>query len=168
MIVKTPRPPQTSYNMTIVSTSHGGGGLPDLGVFHDEKVYTVYLDMRANQDDPAPSWTLQYAVLPSKTSETADASLVQGTPTPPYAMLKQIPEFTPELVRKYARRLIIASAILDEAGKLEKLSIIQSPTTEFTAPLLDALQHWMFQPAQLDGHPVALKVLLGIRFRPVG
>jgi len=25
------------------------------------------------------------------------------------------------------------------------------------------LQHWMFEPAQIDGRPVALKILLGIR-----
>ena len=54
---------QISYNMNIVSTASSGGGLPELGVFQNEKVYTVYLDMRANDEDPTPSWTLQYAVL---------------------------------------------------------------------------------------------------------
>ena len=49
--------------MTIVSTAASGGGLPDLGVFEREKVYTVYLDMKANDEDPAASWILQYAVL---------------------------------------------------------------------------------------------------------
>jgi hypothetical protein len=32
-----------------------------------------------------------------------------------------------------------------------------------TEPLVDALKHWIFEPAQIDGQPVALKVLLGIR-----
>lgn len=31
-------------------------------------------------------------------------------------------------------------------------------------PLLAALSHWLFQPAQIDGQPVSLKILLGIRF----
>lgn len=169
MLVKTLRPPQTSYEMTVVSTGRAGGGLPDLGVFHNEQVYTVYLDMRINQDDPTPSWTLQYALLPQVPSDPVDHKVSQSAPTPPYAMLKQVPDYAPELVRKYARRLIIASAVLDESGKLDKLAIVQSPSNEFSAPLLEALQHWMFQPAQLDGHPVALKILLGIRFavRPI-
>ena len=57
----TPRN-QTSYEMTGTPAS-SGGGLSDFGVFQNQKVYTVYLDMRATDDDAAPSWTLQYAVL---------------------------------------------------------------------------------------------------------
>ena len=35
-------PVQTAYGMTITSTADSGGGLPDLGVFAHEKVYTVF------------------------------------------------------------------------------------------------------------------------------
>lgn len=158
------RPPrQTSYNMTIVSTGSSGGGLPDLGVFRDEKVYTVYLDMRANDEDPSPSWTLQYSVLQPAAGESGEPRRIVGTPTPPYAMLKEVPQFAPELVRKSGRRLIVASAILDTNGKLQDVSIKQSPESQVIEPLVEALKHWMFQPAQIDGQPVPLKILLGIR-----
>src|SRR5438105_8144103 len=94
MLSKTEPGHQTSYDMTIVSTGSSGGGLPDLGVFQNEKVYTVYLDMRANDEDTAPSWTLQYAVLqPAAGDPAGSAGRIQGTPTPPYAMLKEVPEF---------------------------------------------------------------------------
>jgi hypothetical protein len=155
---------QTSYNMTIVSTSNSGGGLPDLGVFHNEKVYTVYLDMRSTDQDPAPSWTLQYAVLQPVPHHPGDpVRRIQGTPTPPYAMLKEVPEFAPELLKGNGRQVIIASAILDTSGKLEQVSVKQSPQDGLIAPLVEALQHWIFEPAQIDGQPVALKILLGIR-----
>ena len=39
--------------MTITSTASSGGGLPDVGVFRNEKVYTVYLDMQAGDGDRA-------------------------------------------------------------------------------------------------------------------
>jgi hypothetical protein len=32
-----------------------------------------------------------------------------------------------------------------------------------TATLTEALKNWAFQPAQIEGKPVALKVLLGVR-----
>jgi hypothetical protein len=39
----------------------------------------------------------------------------------------------------------------------------QSPESELVGPLVAALKNWMFEPAQIDGKPVALKILLGIR-----
>ena len=49
--------------MTISSLAESGGGLADVGAFAREKVYTVYLDMRGNNVEHGPSWTLQYARL---------------------------------------------------------------------------------------------------------
>src|SRR5581483_4400719 len=53
--------PRNAYGMTIVSTASSGGGLADFGVFSDEKVYTVFMDMRETGAEHAPAWTLQYA-----------------------------------------------------------------------------------------------------------
>jgi len=47
-------PPQTAYGMTISSTADSGGGLPDVGAFAHEKVYTVYLDMRETPPSTLP------------------------------------------------------------------------------------------------------------------
>jgi len=32
--------------------------------------------------------------------------------------------------------------------------------------LIEALSHWTFQPAQIDGKPVSLKIVLGVRLAP--
>ena len=69
-------PPQTAYGMTISSTADSGGGLPELGVFAHEKVYTVFLDMRSTSGDYNPSWTLQYARLRSAAEK--DPALIVG------------------------------------------------------------------------------------------
>jgi len=161
-VVRSPR----NYNMTIIATAGSGGGLPDLGVFANEKVYTVFLDMRANDEDPTPPWTLQYSVLASNADSADGATRSHEAPTPPYALLKEIPKFSPELVGRYARRLIIASAVMNAAGKLEQIVVRQSPDGEFSRPIVEALGDWMFQPAQVEGKSVALKVLLGIRISP--
>src|ERR1019366_8259036 len=158
---------QVPYGMTITSTASSGGGLPDFGVFQNEKVYTVYLDMRANDEDPTPSWTLQYAVLQPPAGAAASGGTsdrIRGTPTPPYAMLKEIPELTAQLASKCAHQLIVASAIMDVTGKLEQVSVKRTPDSQLIAPLIEALNNWTFEPAQIDGKPVALKILLGIRF----
>jgi len=51
-------------------------------------------------------------------------------------------------------------------GKLQKLSVRESPDVGFNRPILAALIHWSFRPAQLNGQPVALKILLGISILP--
>ena len=151
---------QTSYAMTITSTASSGGGLPDFGVFHNQKVYTVYLDMRASDDDSAPSWTLQYAVL-----QPSDPNAIQigGVPTPPYAILKQLPELTAELAAACARKLIVIAGVLNTDGRLEHLSVKKTPDPRVNTLLTEALQNWTFQASQIEGNTVPLKIMLGIR-----
>jgi hypothetical protein len=160
---------QTSYNTRIESTASSGGGLPDLGIFENEKVYTVFLDMKASDEDPSPSWILQYAVLQPQTNASVTQtppSRIAGTPTPPYATLKEVPGIRPDLLRRNSHTLIVALAVMNTAGKLEQISIKQTPDSDLIAPLVSALGSWMFEPAQINGKPVALKVMLGIRLSP--
>src|SRR5438093_5131388 len=157
-------PAQTAYGMTVVSLASSGGGLPDVGVFEDEKVYTVYVDMRATPEDPAPSYTLQYALLQPPTG--ADSASLQAGLTPPYPVKKEIPEMNAELIRRYIRRLVIVYATMRTDGKLQKLSVRESPDVRFNRPILAALNQWRFRPAQLNAQPVALKVLVEIPILP--
>ena len=155
----TPRN-QTSYGMTITSTASSGGGLPDFGVFQNQKVYTVYLDMRVGDDDTAPSWTLQYAPLQPTSGQAGGAP---KQPTPPYATLKQVPELTPELAAACAHKMIVVAGVLTADGKLEQLSVKKTPDPQVNSVVTDALSNWTFQPSLIDGKPIALKVMMGIR-----
>jgi len=160
-------PPQMAYGMTISSTADSGGGLPDLGVFAHEKVYTVYLDMRGTTAEHSPSWTLQYARLRSAAEISAAASnqIKEGL-TPPFPLVKELPKLNSELIRTYLRNVIVVYAVMDVQGKLQSLSVRQSPDARFNPSILAALTHWTFQPAQLSGQPVPLKVLIGIPLLP--
>jgi hypothetical protein len=157
-------PPQTAYGMTISSTADSGGGLPDLGVFAHEKVYTVFLDMRSMSSDHNPSWTLQYARLRSAVENDAGSSS-EGI-TPPFPLAKELPRLNSELIRTYLRNVIVVFAVIDTEGKLQRLSVLQTPDGRFNPPILAALTRWRFQPAQRHGQPVALKVLIGIPLLP--
>src|SRR5438105_6725524 len=153
----TPAPPQTSYGMTISSLGNNGGGLADYGVFSDERVYTVYLDMRQTLEDPAPAWTLQYAPL----REPNDTAPIQGV-TPPFPSHKEMPKLSDELLQRYDGRQVVVYALINTEGRFEQLTVKESPTVELNAPILHALRRWTFRPAQFGGKPVALKTLLGI------
>src|SRR5438309_274709 len=153
----TPATPQTSYGMTISSLGNNGGGLADYGVFSDEKVYTVYLDMRQTLEDPAPAWTLLYAPLRGPD----DAGSIDGV-TPPFPSYKEMPKLSDELFQRYDGRQVVVYALINTEGRFEQLIVKESPTVELNAPILHALRRWTFRPAQVGGKPIALKALLGI------
>jgi hypothetical protein len=161
-------PPQTAYGMTITSTADSGGGLADVGVFAHEKVYTVYLDMRGPTADHAPSWTLQYARLRSAAEVAAGESANSSSEgmTPPFPLTKEMPKLNSELIRTYLHNVIVVFAVMDTQGGLQRLSVRQSPDARLDSPILAALAHWRFQPAQINGQPVPLKVLIGIPLLP--
>ena len=161
----TPAPPQHSYGLTIVSTANSGGGLPDFGVFHYEQTYTVYVDVRRTVEDPAPSWTLQYAVLRGAAPQAGAAKSPGASPqglVPPFPVTKELPQWPAELVQKYLHRLIVVYAIIDPEGKFVQMLVKQSPSPQLNEPLLEALSKWVFRPGELDGNPVVVKALLGI------
>jgi hypothetical protein len=146
--------PKASYGITIVSTATSGGGLPNLGVFSNEPVYTVYMDMVHPNGAPAPSWVLQYALTPPVVNPSG---LV-----PPFPIKKEQPAFPVELLRKYVRQFVIAYAIIDKEGKLQQVSIKQTPDPGLNPSALEALSRWTFRPAEVKGSPAPVKILLGI------
>jgi hypothetical protein len=156
---------QTSYGLNIVSTEGSGGGLPYFGVFSHEQIYTVYLDMRRTETDSAPSWTLEFAVLRG-TAAQADAAVnpsrSQEGLVLPFPAVKEQPALPAELVRRYLGRMVIVYAIINIEGKMEQMSVKDSPDALLNEPVLSALSKWVFRPAQLNGETVPAKVLLGI------
>ena len=66
-----------------------------------------------------------------------------------------------EVVRKFLRRLVIIYGVLNTDGKMEQMSVKQSPDAQLNEPVINALSKWMFRPAQFNGENVSVKVLLG-------
>jgi hypothetical protein len=56
---------------------------------------------------------------------------------------------------------VFITGTIDETGKLQSLRSIRTEDAR-SQPAIHALQQWEFLPAQLDGRPVASKVLIGV------
>ena len=153
--------PQTSYEMTIVASGASGGGFKDYGVFRDEASYTVYLDM-ADTGARGSSWTLQYALDSSPGGQNVSASHAHGRLVPPYATLKPLPNFSPELAKRGHGGTIVVFGVINRQGKLEGLRIMHTPESGLNQFMLDALKKWTFRPAEIDGAQVSVKILLGV------
>jgi hypothetical protein len=147
---------QAPYDMTVVSTASSGGGLEDFGVFHDERIFTVYIPMKRSEEEADPTWTLQYAPQDDSAENAAGQVLAPAPAT------REWPEIPPELQQKYAQRQVVISALVDKEGKVSNVTVKRTPDTRVSAPIAQALSKWIFHPAQINGQPVAVKVLFGI------
>jgi len=144
-----------SYGLTIVSTGNSGGGLKDFGVFYDEAVFTVYINTTTSADNPAPPWTLEYAVLKMAGRSLDDV-------VPPFPVQKQMPEWPEELVARYRGQLLVVYTVISSEGNMERVKMMQSPNIRFNEVLFAVLDKWKFRPAIVNGNSVAVKALLGV------
>jgi Gram-negative bacterial TonB protein C-terminal len=161
---RTQPPLQTSYGVTVLSTGGGGASLPDVGVFGNEQVYTAFLDMRRTTKDPAPNWTVEYA-LGKTLPPPSGINIIGGNHSGivlPFPATKVQPAMPAELVRKYPRAVILVYGLINTDGRMEQLAVKESPDASLNEPVLKALRDWVFRPAQRDGQTVAAKVLFGI------
>jgi hypothetical protein len=148
----------TSYNMTVVSTASSGGGLEDFGVFNDERVFTVYIPMKRSPEEEDPTWTMQYALLKDDSSIAVGDRQVSA----PMLLMREWPQLPADLEKKYSQRQVVISAVVSKEGKVSGVSVKKTPDNLVSDPIMLALSKWTFRPAQLNGQPVAVKILLGI------
>ena len=157
--------PHGTYGMTIVATAASGGGLRDYGIFRNESVFTVYIDM-THSPDPAPSWTLQYALLrrgADPSTITLGSSVGMGDQlVAPFPIQKEEPQFPEEVVAKNLSRMVVVYAEISNEGKVQNARVIQSPNPLLNQPVIEALAKWTFRPAEMNGAPVAVKALFGV------
>ncbi|HLW52788.1 MAG TPA: energy transducer TonB [Candidatus Angelobacter sp.] len=144
--------PRGAYGMTIISTSGSGGGLGDYGVFKNEIVYTVYVDL-ADPEHARPKWTLQYA----GTNPSATTSI-----NPPFPTAKEYPRLPQQLLARNIGRKLVVTGLITRDGKFDALRVIQSPNPLLIQPLLDSLAKWTFQAAEVNGEQVGVRFVLGI------
>jgi len=131
-----------------------------LGVFsRGDTVYTVYIPM--TDAGGGPDWPMQYALMgPAQ----AHNSVPMGLLTPP-AVLKKSQATAPKTELSANSGLVFITGIIDENGKLQALRTIHALDVRAQSAV-DALAQWEFLAAELDGKPVASRVLIGVSVLP--
>jgi Gram-negative bacterial TonB protein C-terminal len=145
-------PMSRSYGITIISGGSSGGAGRDMGVFdRSETVFSVAIPM--GDAGGGPDWPMQYSML--NHGEPGSGLLV-----PPFAQ-KKVAAAVPRNQLAGEQGPVFISGVIDETGKLQSLRTVRVQDAR-SQPAIQALQQWQFLPAQLDGRPVASKVLIGV------
>ena len=141
-----------SYGITIISGGSSGGAGRDMGIFdRSETVFSVAIPM--GDAGGGPDWPMQYSML-------NHGGPGAGLLVPPFAQ-KKVAATVPKTQLAGEQGLVFVSGVIDETGKLQSLHTVRTQDAR-SQPAIQALQQWQFLPAQLDGRPVASKVLIGV------
>jgi hypothetical protein len=121
-----------------------------VGALTGKVVYTVYLRVGLRKN-----WILQYC-LPKTTDKGA---AVRGSATPleaPWPFLIMRPDRLSAADPDY----IMVRGMLTSAGQFDQLAMVFPEELEKKELLLKSLKLWEFRPANRDGEPTAVEVLL--------
>ncbi len=117
--------------------------------------------------------------VPESRAEALNAGLVGGNaqPSAPVAalpvggdvkqakLISSVPPAYPALAKnQHISGNVVVDALIDANGRVTTMKVVSGPTLLQQAAM-DALKQWKYQPAQLDGKPVAMHLTVTLQFR---
>ncbi len=105
------------------------------------------------------------ALIPVVGNNAPAPPVVRESQLKPVRLIFSRPPVYPAMARKNRTEgEVVIHARVDETGKVTQMRVISGPATLHQAAL-DALQQWKYEPATLNGKPVAVDTAINIRFR---
>lgn len=83
---------------------------------------------------------------------------------PPKALFQPSPNYSARLRHDEVAGRVVVSFIVDSAGAVRELAIVQTTEPRLNRPTLEALKQWRFSPALRDGVPVSCRVVQGVTY----
>ena len=83
----------------------------------------------------------------------------------PPKLVKQVdPEISRWMAKQDVQPVVLVHIVVDEKGHVATLRLDKPGIPEFDQPALDAIGRWKFEPAKLDGKPVAVELNVEMSF----
>jgi protein TonB len=132
-----------------------------------------------NAGEPDAGIALTNDSLPEAGAEGLNAGLIGGSaqPSAPVAalpvggdvkqarLISSVPPAYPILAKnQHVSGNVQVDALIDANGRVTTMKVVSGPTLLHQAAM-DALKQWRYQPASLDGKPVAMHLTVTIQFR---
>jgi len=116
---------------------------------------------------------------PDAGAEALNAGLVGGNnqPSAPVAplpvggdvkqaqLISKVSPVYPQMAKsQHVSGNVLVDALIDATGKVTTMKVVSGPTLLHQAAM-EALKQWKYQPATLDGQPVAMHLTVTLQFR---
>jgi TonB family protein len=84
--------------------------------------------------------------------------------TPPLKIAGAPPTYPEDCRQEKVMGVVIAEAVIEASGRVVDVTILRSPDNRLSEAALDAIRDWVFEPATLEGEPVAVRYALTVKF----
>ena len=95
----------------------------------------------------------------------AKALFVKGDVQHPRKIKAEPPLYTEVARKERLQGIVVLQALINEEGVVEDVEVIKGLPLGLTETAMDSLRQWTFEPATLDGKPVAVYYNLTFNFR---
>jgi protein TonB len=103
--------------------------------------------------------------VPVVSDDESEDGKTETEPTPPEIVESVTPEYPPEAFEEGIEGRTVLAVVVDSEGKVTRVGIAESSGREdFDAAAREALVQWKFRPAERDGEPVEMQMLVPIEF----
>lgn len=92
-------------------------------------------------------------------------SLAMERLTPPRALEKVAPSYTEDARKIRIQGVVIVQTVIDKHGSVARVRILKGLHPSLDKAALEAIRQWRFEPALLEGEPVAVHYNLTINYR---
>ena len=83
---------------------------------------------------------------------------------PPKALYQPSPNYSARLRHDEVAGRVVVSFLVDSAGVVRDLAIVQTSEPRLNRPTLEAVKQWRFSPALRDGVAVSCRVVQGVTY----
>lgn len=83
---------------------------------------------------------------------------------PPMPTKTVTPNYPTALKHDGISGMVTMSILVDETGCVQNPVVKKSTRPEFEQPAIEAVLKWKFEPAKKDGKPVAVQVVIPVKF----
>jgi TonB family protein len=117
--------------------------------------------------------TLNTSVASRESSVVGEKPVAQDAQAKPYDQAPEAkttvqPKYPEAAKRTNAEGTVWTKVMIDETGKVTKVTISKSDAEVFNQASIDAAMQWAFKPAMKDGKPIATEVAIPFRYKLQG
>lgn len=88
----------------------------------------------------------------------------EGTISEPKRLEGPNPRYPEEARKEGINGVVVMEAVIGEDGSVREVKVVRSNAKILTEAALEAVEKWIFEPATLEGAPVAVRYILTVKF----